>query len=287
MVSGGCVAAVAIGAFAAMPGLAAPKSRSTTFSCTGAEQTYFVPNGTKSLTITAVGAPGAATPPEGNGTGLGGLGADVTATVPLQKKTSAVYVEVGCPAPDDGAVGGFNGGGSTGPAAGGGGGASDLRLQSLATSLTTDDSRLVVAGGGGGAGAQCSPSGGSAGDTGITGAGAGGKGKDEPGCAGVAVGGTGGFGGTSGGAGGAGTADYPFAGGDGSLGLGGNGDTADDFNFYGGGGGGGYYGGGVGGDGDDAGGGAGAGSSFWIADASSTSMSTDSTGTPQVVISLK
>jgi uncharacterized repeat protein (TIGR01451 family) len=49
-------------------------------------------------------------------------------------------------------------------------------------------------------------------------------------------------------------------------------------------GGGGYYGGGGGGEGTDSAGGGGAGSSFWVSGATGTSMSEDTTGTPEVQI---
>lgn len=287
--------------------------RAATFTCDGHEQKYRIPAGTSALAITAVGAPGGLSA-EGHGNGvLPADGADVSATIPvsaLGAGTTILYVEVGCPGsamnvPCSGlnlggravpptpctGEGGFNGGGSSTQFGGGGGGASDVRLTSIATvadsALTSgNDSRLVVAGGGGGEG-SCGFAGGAAGDTGATGAGAGGAGSNVGGggvpCVGATVGGNGGSAGTSGGAGGPGAGGFP-SGGNGSLGQGGKGDVADDPAFFGGAGGGGYYGGGAGGAGDAAGGGGGGGSSFWISGAISTSMSTDTTGTPEVVI---
>jgi uncharacterized repeat protein (TIGR01451 family) len=76
-------------------------------------------------------------------------------------------------------------------------------------------------------------------------------------------------------------------GGDGSLGQGGTVPTSCDPFDVGGGGGGGYWGGGAGGDGNDVGGGGGAGSSYWIKGATNASMTEDTTGSPEVIISYK
>lgn len=297
-------AAVSVLWAVALTGQAAASTppRAATFVCDGHEQKYRIPAGTSALAITAVGAPGGLSA-AGHGNGVLHVdGAEVAAMIPvtaLPAGATTLYPEVGCPGssvnfpcsgsgrpgpgptPCNGA-GGFNGGGSTTRFGGGGGGASDVRTTSNATALSVNDSRLVVAGGGGGEG-SCGNAGGAAGDTNVTGPGAGGTGSDEGG-SGVpcvfptATGGNGGFGGTSGGAGG-----LP-SGGSGSLGQGGSGDLADDPSFFGGAGGGGYYGGGAGGTGIAAGGGGGGGSSFWIPGATSTSISTDTTGTPEVVI---
>ena len=248
----------------------------TTFSYTGAEQTYPVPAGATAVTVTAVGAPGAFP-----GSILSGFGASVTATVPLPAGTATLYVEVGGP----GAQGGFNGGGSAG---GTGGGASDVRTVSCGSPCQTTDpgslaSRLVVAGGGGGGGGNgsCGAAGGTAGDSTVTGPGNGGNGGV---CAEGGTGGNGGLGGTAGGTGGA--AELTSCNGNpGLLGQGGDAPTSCDTENLGGGGGGGYYGGGAGGDAFDlGGGGGGAGSSFWVSGATGTSMSEDTTGTPQVQI---
>jgi hypothetical protein len=248
------------------------------FFCTGTEQTYSVPAGVTALRVKAVGAAGA--PGTNSKAGSGGLGALVSATVPLPPGTSTVYVEVGCA----GSVGtgGFDGGGSAGD--GGGGGASDVRLDPRSTGLTPTDSRLVVAGGGGGGGV-CSLPGGTAGDGSVTGAGLGGQGDDDE-CGVFALGilpgsiFNGGFGGTAGGTGGFGTRLNPCTGGSGSLGQRGPGCNK------GGGGGGGYWGGGGGGDGNLGGGGGGAGSSFWVPDARTTSMHFSRRNLqPEVVIS--
>lgn len=247
------------------------------FAYSGAEQTLSLPAGVSQVSITAVGAPG------GEG---GGNGADVGAVVPLPAGTTTLYVEVGGAGTSGG---GFNGGGNSG-SGGGGGGASDVRTcSSSVCQLSSNDTRLVVAGGGGGATAHACPPqtttpAGQAGDSTVTGAGAGGDGSDSCPFAGGA-GGNGGFGGTAGGQGGSGTPLFPCDGGSGSLGQGGSDPTTCDSGDVGGGGGGGYWGGGAGGDGNDVGGGGGAGSSYWVPDATGTSMTEDTTGTPQVVIS--
>jgi hypothetical protein len=261
------------------------------FFCTGAEQTYSVPAGVTAVKVKAVGAPGGAG--TNSKAGSGGLGALVSATVPLPPGTSTVYVEVGCA----GSVGhgGFNGGGSTGDG-GGGGGASDVRLDPMSTGLTPTDSRLVVAGGAGGGG-TCSTPGGSAGDGSVTGAGQGDRGDDGE-CNVFGIGilpgllFNGGFGGTAGGIGGFGAdggTEIPCPGLPGSLGQGGSNLTPPiscDPNHTGGGGGGGYWGGGGGSDANLAGGGGGAGSSFWVLDARSTSMQFSKKNLqPEVVIS--
>ena len=259
-----------------------------TFTSTGAEQQFTVPAGVVSLHLTLVGAPGATGSNVGGTGGAGANGARVTSDLAVSPGDT-LFVEVG--GAGSTASGGFNGGGS--PAivfnpAGGGGGATDIRTlaRSNGTSLA---SRLIVAGGGGGGGAASA----------VTSGGAGGGGGSAP--AGGTVGGstsgaTGGNGGGAGGAstggtagsGGSGTFPAPpgFAGSAGSGGAGSAGFSA------GGGGGGGYFGGGGGGGGAfnfsfvaAGGGGGGAGSNFLTGTGvSNASASTDSTGTPEVVI---
>src|SRR6266487_5794765 len=136
----------------------------STFTFTGAEQTYSVPAGATAVTITAVGAPGA----EAISGDSPGKGAVVTATVPLPDNTTTLYVEVGGAGSRDPLscaphAGGFNGGGSTTCYGAGGGGASDVRLDSATTALATTDTRLVVAGGGGAGSTFCHQKGGTAG----------------------------------------------------------------------------------------------------------------------------
>ena len=256
---------------------------------TGAEQTYTVPAGVSTVTVTAVGAPGGAGPASTNqapvtaGAYPGGNGASVTATVPVTPGQT-LYVEVGGPGAStdcyfNGVVSASFNGGSGGGCGGAGGGGSDVRTCSMSTcSLSTSDTRVVVAGGGGGGGGAANGcvggTGGQAGDTTVTGAGNGGTGY--PPCS--SPGGPGGNGGFGSPAGTGGTGSP--AGGSGTRGVGG---AADQTGAEGGGGGGGYFGGGYGGDGY-AGGGGGAGSSFWDPSATGTSMSEDSTGTAGVII---
>jgi hypothetical protein len=278
-------AAPAVAAAPALPSNCSPSATTVTctFAYTGAEQTFSVPAGVSAVTITAVGAPGGSTI-FGAPIAAGGDGAAVQATVPLPPGTGTLYVEVGGTGGESSlsasAVGGFNGGGGGSNSGGGGGGASDVRTCSSETcsDLSTDDTRLVVAGGGGGVGLQ-SGNGGTAGDSALTGAG---NGADAGGCAtsGMAPGANGGFGGPAG-AGGTGDGDTPTAGGTGALGQGGS--AAGD----GGGGGGGYFGGGGGGNAGSPncnGGAGGAGSSFWVSNATDTSMTKGTTGTPSVTI---
>lgn len=206
----------------------------TTFSYTGAAQTFSVPEGITKVVITADGA-------EGGLQGFasctaGGSGASITATIPIvtPQETLTVYVGGGGsnqPNP------GFNGGGGDGLHQGGGG-ASDVREGGTALS-----NRVIVAGGGG--------SGACGG-----GSGSGGNGGAPPPANGVdgtasSDGGGGGGGGTQS-AGGAvgnstcGSSCDGTAGTSGSLGVGG---VGFDSGISGGDGGGGYYGGGGSGEG--------------------------------------
>ena len=254
----------------------------STFTYKGYEQTYTVPAGVTSVTVTAIGGAGGTGTnyEQGTAAGAGGDAASVTATVPVTPG-QVLYVEVG-------GVGGtpfhpptttaacavappaFNGGGTDGEGncGGGGGGASDVRTCSMTTCPNvTPDTRLVVAGGGGGGGGGSQSSsggnGGNAGDGTVTGAGAGGAGCSTSSCSGVG-GENGGFGHPPG--------SSPCPGGAGGAGQGGSGSCGSVENGLGGGGGGGYDGGGEGGNGDHAGGGGGGGSSYWIPGAVNTSM---------------
>jgi hypothetical protein len=244
------------------------------FRYTGAEQSFKVPDSVTHVTITASGGSGAPGDQVNLGpTGLGGLGARVTATIPVTSgEVLAIFVG------GSGLDGGFNGGGGEGCASrnvcyGVGGGASDVRQggDQLAD-------RVVVGAGGGGGGADggCNnttcgyPAGGNGG--------AGGGHKGGSGHAGYSpLQGGGGVGAThkAGGDGGAGGGGSSCDGNDGALGVGGAGaygcGTSDSSGATGGGGGGGYYGGGGGGGGGydagsggryGSGGGGGGGSSF-------------------------
>ena len=146
---------------AAVGGAEPAAAQSTEFSYTGGEQTYTVPAGVNSLSITAVGAPGGAAthceaavcPPGDLGPGLpAGRGAVVSGVVSVTPGQT-LYVEVG----GTGGVpaGGFNGGGKAGTVFlqdGGGGGASDVRTLPRSARRISLNSRLIVAAGGGGSG---------------------------------------------------------------------------------------------------------------------------------------
>ncbi len=122
-----------------------------TFGYTGAEQTFTVPSGTTSVTVTAIGAAGSA-----NSSGQpGGEGAQVTGTLTGLSGEQTLYVEVGQTV-NTASLGvldrqpAFNGGGAgLGILSGSGGGASDVRTISR-TVTGSLASRKIVAGGGGG-----------------------------------------------------------------------------------------------------------------------------------------
>ena len=256
-----------------------------TFSPTGSEDTFEVPDGVSSVQVVATGAPGAV----GFTGGSAGRGARVSGDLTVDPGQT-LYVNVGgaptgvAPGADcyplSLCIGGFNGGGGAGRYGGGGGGASDVREipRAEAGSLA---SRLIVAGGGGGSAFGFDSEdcpwvlGGSGGD-------AGSDGGDGPTCRTV----PGGTGGKAGGANAGGAGGSPD-GGSGSLGLGGNGGGQD-----GGGGGGGLFGGGGGGNFNTAfvdpdpvfasGGGGGGGSSL---DPDGGPTPTIATGGPSVTIS--
>jgi len=213
------------------------------FNC-GNGQNWVVPPCVTSINVTVEGAQG--------GGSAGGLGAVVTATIPVTAGQT-LQINVGCQGGSPGA--GSNGGGSgyAGQGnSGGGGGASDIRIAPYALG-----NRIIVAGGGGGAGGG-SPT------VGTGGAGGCATGSTGTGSPYQTTGGTGGSQSTGG------TGGPPWSGGgtwgsNGTLGQGGNGgfwNTAS-----GGGGGGGYYGGGGGGSdgcctGSNGGAGGGGGSSL-------------------------
>ena len=126
---------------------------STSFAYTGTVQTYSIPAGVTSITVTAAGAQGGQS---GTGTsassyapGQGGLIVSTVSVTPLS--TLYVYVGGAGRSGQNTNKGGFNGGGDASYDSfmqswgGGGGGASDVR-----TVLGSLPSRVVVAGGGGG-----------------------------------------------------------------------------------------------------------------------------------------
>ena len=244
-----------------------------TFSYTGSQQTFTVPCGASSITITAYGAQGAT----GANTGdpslakTGGLGGQSTGMLAVTQGQNLYVLVGGQNGYNGGGVGG-SGGGSWG-AGGIGGGASDVRMGG-----TGLGNRIIVAGGGGGGGGQESNYYSGAGGTG--GGTTGGQGDRSQGnptyCPG-ASGGTQSAGGAAscwnGGSGVCGT--------DGSLGQGGTG--ANWNSFSGGGGGGGYYGGG--GSSNWAGGGGGGGGSGYTGGVTNGSMQNGvQSGNGQVVI---
>jgi hypothetical protein len=282
-------------------------SAGSTDSCTYTaigEDTFTVPAGVTSLSVTAVGARGSAGSgyPAGTTPPAGGMGALVTAPTVAVSPGTTLYVEVGGPggvgACISGGAAGAGGGGAGGAGTcpdgggGGGGGESDLRTTPAALGGLTaaaGDPRLVVAGGGGGGGGYFTVTGtgggvgGSAGLSGVSGAGVGGAincaldGGQPGGEGGVGAGG--GAGGTSTG----GTGCVPDAGAGGSPGAGGGGAG------YGhsgagpgaGGGGAGYTGGGGGEQFQSGAGGGGGGSSFGPP---GTSFANDSAGNAEVVL---
>ena len=242
-----------------------PHPVSVTYAPTGAAQSFTVPAGVSSLTVTAVGAAGGDTTGDiDGGTSLGGLGAVVTSVVSTTPG-DVLSVRVGSRGADNatGGAGGWNGGGDGGSAStpgAGGGGATDLRACSEA--CTDLASRLLVAAGGGGAGFYQGP------ET-IDGGDAGAAAPDFYGVRGLVGGGgagtttTGGEGGVPGGG------DPVSSGGPGSLGVGGVGGGRTGpgwqpgYEYRGaGGGGGGLYGGGGGADNTYYGAGGGGGSSL-------------------------
>jgi hypothetical protein len=259
----------------------------TVFSFGGSEQQYDVPVGAKSIVVVATGAPGGS----GDSGAVGGFGSSVRTTLPVTPG-ELLYVDVGVAGPGGaGATGGspsggaFGGGGadggsvSSGSAAGGGagGGASAIRTCSLNTFLCFLTPPLVTAAGGGGGG-------------GGTNAGAGGAGDRAGAAANVTNGATAGSPGsaTKGGKAGGGGTDGDFlVGGAGAPGSSSGGGFF--YNGGGGGGGGGLFGGGGGGatsavSGTLGGGGGGGGASAVSSGATGTTVATDATGVPQVVI---
>jgi hypothetical protein len=233
------------------------------YDFTGSVQTFTVPPGVTSITVTAYGAQG------GAGDLAGGLGGRATATIPVTPG-EVLNVYVGGAGrtitTTQSSTGGYNGGGGVmdccgqGPS-GTGGGASDVRR---GTALSN---RLIVAGGGGGGGWASNGGTGGAGG-GLTG-GAGGSTSATR---------NGGGGGTQSAGGAAGWVGTNYPNQPGSFGIGGTGwrDGAGT-----GAGGGGWYGGGAGG---FTGGG---GGSSYVAAPGNTNTSTSSgvrSGDGQVVI---
>ncbi|MFI5286360.1 MAG: IPT/TIG domain-containing protein [Candidatus Dormibacteria bacterium] len=282
------IAGLALGSAAMTLSGSTPVYASTqvkTFTYTGSEQSWVVPAGVVDIDVAAVGGLGGASCGGGTcsyGLAPGGHGASVIATIPVTPGQT-LYIEVG----GNGNAGGtFNGGGSAGDfggsfLGGNGGGATDLRSVAMASSGTLA-SRLLVAGGGGGAGGTYGTGVASAGgDAGVAAADA-----TVVCVAGGGGGGTPGSGGAGGVASGSGDGEN-LSGLAGTLGDGGSAFSTG----TGGGGGGGYYGGGSGsgcqqaGFGPYNGSGGGGGSSFVESSATGSSVGSDTTGNPTMVLS--
>jgi hypothetical protein len=253
----------------------------TTFSFTGAEQSWVVPAGVTQVHVTLVGGRGGA---NAQATANGGRGASVEGDLDVTP-SQTLYLEVGGNGQNGGGSGyvvpAFNGGGlsgSTSPGAGGGG--TDIRTAARSDAGTLD-SRLVIAAGGGGAGGGASSPptpGGDASQPGVN--------APAPGDPTLSAQGGGAGTALAGGAGGAASSSGGSAGTAGSYGVGGNGGVPGAFG--GGGGGGGYFGGGGGGAGEaplDYGAGGGGGASF-TGSLKHVTVGFDASGVPSITIAI-
>jgi hypothetical protein len=279
-------------------------SCTVTFAETGAAQTWTVPAGVTSATFTVEGAAGGNGVLIGGGTAaLGGLGAEVQATLGLGSGTAVTFLVGGAGVSSDGnGVAGFNGGGAGSGDGGGGGGG----FSSVAFGSTVE----LLAGGGGGGGGYGVPfetvlggaggAGGGAGSAGAAGDSAS-DGQTLGGGGGGHAGGAGGTGGSAGALGGGASScpgpPAPVAGTSGSLASGSTGGAGAPSPpgtislSAGGGGGGGEAGGGGGGSGagdscsaSGAGGGGGGGSSYAAPGAVATFTPAVQPGNGQVTI---
>jgi hypothetical protein len=215
-----------------------PPTCTTTFTYTGAAQSWTVPSGVTQATFVVDGAQGSAGRLFGGIQGTGGLGGRVRATLTVSPgQTFQLLVGGTGSTPTSGFNGGGTGGGTSAGAfyGGGGGGASDVRSGACVASLncTLADRRLIAGGGGGGA-----ASGGDGGSGGQLGGNGTTLGNGTAGTGGTA---------TSGGVGGGAANGGSTPGAAGQLGLAGAGGFAACGCGGGGGGGGGLYGGGGGG----------------------------------------
>ena len=224
-------------------GIVGADAQTTTYTATGAVQTYTVPAGVTSIAVDLKGAAGGGVACASTYQSPGGCGAHIKATLTVTPG-HVLNIIVGKQGSGTGA-GGYGGGGTDHafiandwPGAGGGGG-------TFVTDITAGDTLAVAGGGGGGGGDICSNDAGGSGGALIGVAG------NSEGCG---VGGGGGGGTLT--AGGAGTTCFSDASGSGTLGTGGS-YPASGFEGSGGGGGG-RYGGGAG----SSGGGGGGGSSY-------------------------
>lgn len=245
----------------AVAGLAAFTATAQTvnasFNFTGGMQTFTVPCGVDSITISCWGAQGGAgangAPTASQAGGAGAMGGYSQATFPV---TAGDVFNIFVGGQGATPTGGFNGGGNGGTQnAGGGGGASDVRFNG-----TAEGDRIIVAGGGGGGGrGGCESALGAGGDGGLGGGGNGENGENSPTSGGDAGGG---FGGVGPAGGGAGVGCSGFLGSAGASGTGGQGGVGgagqscccfSSGSIPGGGGGGGGFAGGGGGGGGSAG----------------------------------
>lgn len=252
-----------------------------TFAETGAPQSFTVPAGIETITVTADGAQGGGV---FNDSGAGGKGGTVSTALDVTPG-SALAVDVGGEGavqddfPPNPVAGGYGGGGigaegGQSQASGSGGGGGSFVFGPTGAIL------VAAGGGGGGAGESTwTADGGSGGSPGTAG-GNDNSGEDGKGGTGATVSapGTGGVAGQgSNGANGDGPAT------NGSFGSGGAGGAAAGLTYGGGGGGGGYYGGGGGGGGGN--GSAGGGGSSFSADPSATFTTGTRSGAGEVTIS--
>ncbi len=256
----------------ALPSLAAA-AESKVFLPTDAEQTFVVPPGVTSVHAVAIGGRGGG----GSTITTGGFGAVAIADLSVTPGQT-LYVEVGGNGLGSGSegTGGFNGGGLGGEdSGGGGGGATDIRTAPRSAGVSLFQRLIVAGGGGGGGGTSDPPRIGNGGNAGAVPS-AGGDGDGGPGQPGSSF---------AGGKGAVGCGEGLVT--DGQLGAGGPGNWSRGClgsGGAGGGGGGGLYGGGGGGS-SSSGGGGGAGSSGFGSGATNTSVTTDTTGLPSVLIS--
>lgn len=223
-----------------------PTPVTVSFGYTGGEQTWTVPSGVSSVTVTASGGGGGLW--DYNGGGAAGYGATITATLSVTPG-EALTIDVGSEGGSVTSTGVVGAGGWGGSASGGVGGTTSPGYEGAggggATSILNGTTELLVAGGGGGAGTG-GGNGGNGGLNGATGTNAGGG----DGGGGATTTGPGAGGGGSYSPGGAGSGGYGGSGGGPSGTEGGSG------------GGGGFYGGGGSGSGGGGSGGGGGGSSL-------------------------
>lgn len=129
--------AITTGAVLAVVAAPAAAATSTVTYPSAGEYPIVIPAGVTSLSVVAVGGRGG----QGDYFVDGGLGARVTATLPVTPGQTRYLL-----------VGGNGANGTNNAGSGGGGGASDLRTTPASAGVTPTDTRLLVAAGGGGSG---------------------------------------------------------------------------------------------------------------------------------------